>query len=195
METTSQKKKLITPKKGKLTTTELVYMAFFVALMTICAWINIPTAVPFTLQTFAVFLAIGLLGTKRGTLSILVYVILGAIGVPVFAGMKGGFAALFGLTGGYIIGFVLSALVTGFLISKLGNKIPVMALAMFIGLLVCYAFGTAWFMVLYTNTKGSISLIATLTMCVFPYIIPDCIKIALAIFLTKKLNRFVKLPE
>lgn len=180
-------------KKQKLTTTELVYMALFVALMAVCAWINIPTAVPFTLQTFAVFFTIGLLGTKRGSLTILVYIILGAIGVPVFAGFKGGPAALFGVTGGYIIGFLFSAIVTGFILSKFGRTIPVMVLSMLAGLFVCYAFGTIWFMLLYTHNNGAISLWSTLSMCVLPYIIPDCIKIALAIFLTKKLSPFVKL--
>ena len=81
------------------------------ALMAICSWISIPLTVPFTLQTFAVFVTLGILGGKRGTLSILVFLLLGAIGVPVFAGFTGGMGILLGNTGGYIIGFILSALV------------------------------------------------------------------------------------
>ena len=73
-------------------TYDIVYIAVFAVIMAICSWISIPTAVPFTLQTFGVFVAVGVLGGKRGTLSILVFILLGAIGVPVFAGFSGGFA-------------------------------------------------------------------------------------------------------
>lgn len=190
LETTSAK---AAKNKTNISTLELVYMALFVSLTAVCAWISIPTAIPFTLQTFAIFLAIGILGTKRATISILVYIILGGIGVPVFAGFKGGPAALFGLTGGYLVGFLFTALISGAVISKFGKSVPVMAAAMLLGALVYYAFGTAWFMILYFQKNGGITLMATLSMCVFPYIIPDCIKIALAIFLTKKLSPFVRL--
>ena len=90
---------------------DLVLIALFAALMAICSWISIPTTVPFTLQTFAVFVAAGLLGGKRGTIAVLVYILLGAVGLPVFAGFTGGVGILLGSTGGYIIGFLGSALV------------------------------------------------------------------------------------
>ena len=85
-------------------TYDIVYIAVFAVIMAICSWISIPAAVPFTLQTFGVFVAVGVLGGKRGTLSILVFILLGAIGVPVFAGFSGGIGVLAGTTGGYIIG-------------------------------------------------------------------------------------------
>ena len=91
-------------KKTKLTTRDMVYTAMFACLMTICAWISIPGQVPFTLQTMGVFLAVGLLGGKRGTLAILVYVLMGAVGLPVFSGYQGGLARLAGPTGGYLAG-------------------------------------------------------------------------------------------
>ena len=75
------------------------------ALMAVCSWISIPTAIPFTLQTMAVFLAVGLLGGKRGTLAVTAYVLLGAVGAPVFANFSGGIGILLGQTGGYILGF------------------------------------------------------------------------------------------
>lgn len=75
-------------------TYDIVYIAVFAVIMAICSWISIPTAVPFTLQTFGVFVAVGVLGGKRGTLSILVFILLGAIGVPVFAGFSGGIGVL-----------------------------------------------------------------------------------------------------
>ena len=95
-------------------TYDIVYIAVFAVIMAICSWISIPTAVPFTLQTFGVFVAVGVLGGKRGTLSILVFILLGAIGVPVFAGFSGGIGVLAGTTGGYIIGFLFSKTVLVF---------------------------------------------------------------------------------
>ena len=89
---------------------DLTYMAVCAALIAVCSWISIPAAVPFTLQTFAVFCVLGLLGGKRGTVSILVYILLGAIGLPVFSGFNGGIGALLGTTGGYIIGFIFVGL-------------------------------------------------------------------------------------
>ena len=83
-------------------TRDLARAALFAALIAICSWISIPTAVPFTLQTFAVFLALGVLGGKLGTLSVAVYLLLGAVGLPVFAGFQGGLGALLGATGGYL---------------------------------------------------------------------------------------------
>ena len=92
-------------------TYDIVYIGVFAVIMAICSWISIPTTVPFTLQTFGVFIAVGVLGGKRGSLAVLVFIILGAIGVPVFSGMTGGVGILLGSTGGYIIGFLFSALV------------------------------------------------------------------------------------
>ena len=95
---------------NKFKTIDMVYIAVFAVLIAICSWISIPTTVPFTLQTFAVFLAVGVLGGKRGSLSVLIYILLGAVGIPVFAGFSGGFGVLLGQTGGYIVGFLFSAL-------------------------------------------------------------------------------------
>ena len=82
----------------------MVQIALFAAIIAVCSWIQIPMTVPFTMQTFAVFCALTTLGGKGGTISILIYIVLGAVGVPVFAGFTGGIGILFGTTGGYIIG-------------------------------------------------------------------------------------------
>ena len=172
---------------------DMVYTAVFVALMAICAWISIPAPVPFTLQTFGVFVTVGILGGKRGSLSVLIYLLLGAIGVPVFSGFRGGIQALLGATGGYIIGFLLSALAMWGMEKLLGKKTWALALSMVLGLLVCYAFGTIWFMVVYAQNSGAIGLMTALGWCVFPFIIPDIIKIALALLLTKTITHAVKI--
>lgn len=175
--------------KSYLKTLDLAYVGLAVALIAICSWISIPTAIPFTMQTFAVFAVVGILGMYRGTLAVLVYILLGAVGVPVFAGFSGGIGVLFRNTGGYIMGFLFTALVTGAIIKLFGKKVWVMAAAMAVGLLVCYAFGTAWFMVVYARNNGAVGIATALSWCVIPYIIPDLVKIALAVLLTKRVGK------
>ena len=179
--------------KEKTNLLKLVYVAMFAAIITICAQIQIPTAVPFTLQTLGVFVASAMLGWKRGTLSVAVYILLGLIGVPVFAGFSGGAGVLFGLTGGYIIGFLFTAFIVGFMCNKLGRKLWVLALSMALGLLACYVFGTVWFMLIYNYTMGSISLVSALGMCVVPFLLFDAIKIAAAVVLVNRLDKVVRL--
>ena len=171
---------------------DLVMVALFAALIAVCAWITIPGAVPFTLQTMGVFLAVGLLGGKRGTAAVLVYILLGAVGMPVFSGFSGGVGRLLGTTGGYIIGFLVAALAMWAMEAIFGKAKRVLPVSMLLGLLLCYAFGTAWFLVLYTQTKGAISVASVLSMCVVPFIIPDLLKIALALLLTSRLSKFIK---
>ena len=97
-----------------------------------------------------------------------------------------------GMTGGYIVGFLISALIMWAMEAIPGSRKWVLPLSMVLGLIACYAFGTAWFLVVYTRAKGAISLAAVLGMCVIPYIIPDIIKIVCALVLTRILKRFVK---
>ncbi len=168
-------------------TYDMVYIAVFAVLMAICSWISIPMAVPFTLQTFGVFLAVGVLGGKRGTLAIVVYVLLGAIGIPVFAGFTGGIGIILSNTGGYIIGFIFSALAMWAMETLLGKKTWVLAVSMIAGLIICYAFGTVWFMYVYGKNMGAVGVATVLGWCVIPFIIPDIVKIVLALALSKRL--------
>ena len=182
----------VTTSKQKWAARDMAYVAIFAVTIAICSWISIPTTVPFTLQTFAVFLAVGVLGGRRGTFAVLVYILLGAVGLPVFAGFSGGLGALLGTTGGYIIGFFFSALLYWAMTKVLGEKTPVMVVAMVLGLIVCYAFGTVWFMTVYARNSGAIGLGTALGWCVIPFIIPDLVTIALAVGLTRLLKPHVK---
>lgn len=177
----------------RIRTIDLTYMGMFVALLAVSAWIVIPATVPFTMQTFAVFATIAMLGMRKGALTIIAYILLGLAGVPVFSGFTGGFGVLAGPTGGYLVGFVFSAIVTGAILKRASRKTPVMFVAMVAGLVVCYIFGTIWFMFLYSgaNAIGSVSIWTALTMCVFPYVLPDLVKIALAVFFSKKMSRHI----
>ena len=172
-------------------TKDAAMIAVCAAVMAVCSWISIPAAVPFTMQTFGVFLAVGLLGGRNGTLAVVIYLLLGAAGLPVFSGFTGGIGHLFGATGGYIIGFVFSALLMWLMERLLGRSLKALVASMIAGLLVCYAFGTAWFMVVYARDSGSIGLITALSWCVFPYIIPDALKILLAAVMTRRLRPLI----
>lgn len=177
----------------KFSVKDMALCAMFAALMAICAWISLHVMeISFTLQLFAVFLACGLLGGKRGTIACAVYLLLGAVGLPVFTGFKGGLGALLGVTGGYIVGFLAACLVYWLLTDLLGEKPWVQLTAMILGLLACYALGTVWFMVVYAQSSGAIGFVAVLSKCVFPFIIPDACKIALAYVLTLRLKRYVR---
>lgn len=177
--------------KVKFGTKDYALIGQAAALMAVCSWISIPAAVPFTMQTFAVFLTVGLLGGKRGTVAVLVYLLLGAVGLPVFSGFSGGLGHILGPTGGYMLGFIATALVMWGAEKIAGSSSKVLVASMIVGLLVCYAFGTAWFIVVYSKSSGAIGVGAALSMCVIPYIIPDALKIALAALLTRRLKRHV----
>lgn len=167
-------------------TIDLVYIGLFAALISICAWISIPMTISITLQTMAICLTAGLLGAKRGTLTVVVYIMLGAVGLPVFTGFKGGIGAIMGATGGYIVGFIFTALIVGIASERVIKGFWGYVLFMAIGVIVCYAFGTVWFAIMYKVSFGS-----ALSTCVIPFLLPDAVKIVLAAFLTQRLKKFV----
>ena len=159
-------------------TKDLAYVAVCAVLMAVCSWISIPATVPFTLQTFAVFASVLILGGRDSAIAILVYLFLGAVGLPVFAGFKGGPGVLFGPTGGYLWGFVIIALL--YLIPARKNSLLIRVLLLAAGLAACYAFGTAWFIAVYSRTSP-MGLSKVLSLCVLPFILPDLAKLTLAL--------------
>ena len=179
-------------KDSKLTTRDLAYIAIFAVVMAICSWITIPMTVPFTLQTMGVFLACIVLGGKRGTLSILVFILLGAVGIPVFSGFTGGFGILLGSTGGYIIGFIASALIMWLFERIFGEKPWAIVVSMVLGLAACYAIGTVWFMLVYAKNSGAVGLGVVLGWCVIPFIIPDIAKMAVALVMGRQLKGILR---
>lgn len=176
----------------RLRTRDLTHIALFAVLMAVCAWITIPMTVPFTLQIFAVFAALATLGGRRGTYAVAVYLLLGAVGLPVGAGFQGGLGWLLGTTGGYIVGFLCIALIYWLMTAKLGESLPVSIAACVLGLAVCYVFGTIWFMVVYARTTGPVGVMTALGWCVFPYVIPDLLKLMLAVTLSQRVKGFLR---
>ena len=160
----------------------MVLASVFAALTAICAWLSIPIPpVAFTMQTFALLLALGVLGGKWGSVSIWLYLLLGLVGLPVFSGFRGGAAALLDVTGGFLWGFALGAIVY-WALERFG-KIPAMAAFQ----LVSYGCGCWWFSV-YTGNSG---FSAGLLTCIVPYLIPDAIKLWLAYGVSKRLKKHI----
>ena len=166
-------------------TLHLVMAALFAALTAVCSQIQIPLPmVPINLALFAVHLAGALLGAKWGALSITAYALLGVVGAPVFAGFSSGPAVLFGKTGGYILGYILCALLVGLLSRRLGYTVKGLVIAMVVGVAACYVFGTIWFMVI-----TGMNLVTSLTYCVIPFLPGDVVKILLAALLALRLQK------
>jgi biotin transport system substrate-specific component len=170
---------------------DIVLISLFSAIIVVCSFITIPAVVPFTLQTFAVFLCLNILGAKKGIISILIYIFLGVAGLPVFSGFNGGIGALLNVTGGYIIGFIFSALIFWIVTSVL-NKKPrkiIKIIASFAGLVGCYIFGTLWYVLLYIKNGDTMSFTSALTICVLPFIIPDVLKIVISVVISEKIAK------
>lgn len=149
------------------------------ALMAVCAWLAVPVGdIAVTMQTFGVFLSLMLLGGGKGMAACGVYLLLGAVGLPVFAGFQGGLGVLLGPTGGYLLGFLVLSMCYWALAKHFGQ-----IAAMLLGLLLCYVCGTLWFFFAYGGSPW-----AVLLKCVVPYLIPDILKLILAQFISKRIR-------
>lgn len=170
-------------------TFRMILTAMFAAIIAAASWIYIPlpfTPIPINLATLAVTLTGALLGWRYGSVSVLIYLLLGAIGIPVFAGFTGGLGHIAGPTGGYIVGYVTSAFICGLVIELLGKdeiRWWVTALAAFLGTLSCYILGTVWFMILTHNT-----LAASMTLCVIPFLPGEVFKLIAAVIMVPLLS-------
>ena len=178
-------------------TLSMTYTALFVVVMAVCSWITIPMTVPFTLQTFGVYMTLLLLGGRRGTLAIGIYLLLGAVGAPVFAGFAGGPGSLMGPTGGYLIGFLVMGLCYWLLISLLARDREEPALwqhlaALLAGVVLLYVFGTVWFVHVYTAGGEAVTYGTAMAWCVFPFLVPEAGKLLLAFSLAPRLRRHMK---
>lgn len=166
----------------------ITYISITSVIIAICAWLTVPSAVPFTMQTFGIFFALLFLGGKKGTISIAIYLLLGALGLPVFSGFSGGLGQLFGATGGYLLGFLLTGIIYIIFERIFGKSLKISVLSLILGLLTCYLFGTIWFSVY----KENMSFLSAVLICVIPFIIPDLLKLTLAVFVANKIKKASK---
>jgi biotin transport system substrate-specific component len=177
-----------------MSTRNAAYIAMMAVILCVCSWLTIPFTVPFTMQTFAVYCALLLLGGRRGLLAIGLYILLGLVGLPVFSGFRGGPGHLLGLTGGYIIGFLFTGL--GYLLMEsklrsLGFLPRIVLLAL--DLLPCYLVGTLWFTAVSRLHGSEIGFFGALGLCVVPYILPDLVKVVLAERICARVGKHLKI--
>lgn len=169
----------------------LVYTAVMAALIVVCAWIAFPlpvSQVPISLATFAVMMSGLLLGWKWGGIAVLVYILLGAVGVPVFAKFQSGFGVLLGPTGGYIVGYLACALLSGLPLKRLQKTYIGRVALLLLGTAACYALGTAWFMHVTNRTLGE-----SLGLCVLPFLPGDAAKILLSAGLAPLMRKAIQM--
>ena len=173
----------------KTDTRRLVFCALFTALIAVLSQLQLPIGpVPISLATLGVMLCGLLLGWRFGALAVGAYILLGAVGVPVFAGFQGGAGRLAGPTGGYILGYLFYAMLAGLEFPRLQEQFWGRCVLLLLGTAVCYGLGTAWFM--YTAGR---TLSESLSLCVIPFLPGDAAKIALASFLTPRLRKALRI--
>ena len=187
-------------KTQKNKTYNIVLIAVSSALIAICSWISITIGpVPFTLQTMAIFAVLMTIGDARGSIAVVIYLLLGLVGVPVFAGFKGGPASFLGPTGGFLVGFAVASLVWILLEKLLRDKMSSSMVKRIvygvINAVICevvmYTIGVIWFIVVYGQQTGPIGLGAVLSMCVVPFIVPDIVKIAVAVVIGERAGKLI----
>ncbi|HAG57280.1 MAG TPA: biotin transporter BioY [Ruminococcaceae bacterium] len=175
----------------KFTVKDMVLCALLAAMTGILSQIGIPIGeIPINLALFSVYLAGGLLGSYKGAVSMVVYVMMGAVGMPVFSNYRGGLSVLAGPTGGYILGYIFAALAVGMVSTYWGDSVWKLAVGMTGGLALCYLFGTVWFVLL--TGKG---LVAALSACVVPFLPGDAVKIISAAILVPELKKAINLSR
>lgn len=167
--------------KNRSSMYQLSVCALMAAIMCVLGPMSIPIGpIPVSFTNLVIYLTVYLLGMKGATSSYLIYLLLGAAGMPVFSGYTGGLAKLAGPTGGYLIGFIFMALICGFVLEKSHVNAVITGFGMFAGTLVAYLFGTVWFVL-----QMQCEIWYALTVCVFPFIPFDIAKIIIATVLGK----------
>ena len=171
---------------------DTVKIALFAAIISVSAMISIPFPVPITLQTFGVFASLFALGGRNGSISVLLYIILGAIGLPVFSGFTGGFGRLFDLTGGFIWGFFIASLAFWALEAISKRKRFFIPISAAISLLLIYTSGCIQFAVVSSADGAAVGILSAVFSCVLPFVLPDVVKIALAYIISRRIRKFTE---
>ena len=176
------------PGIRSLSVRDLTFIAMMTALIAVCAWITVPMIVPFTMQTFGVFMALLVLGGPKGMMAVALYILLGMAGVPVFAGFGAGIGVLAGPTGGYIVGFLLTGILY-WVLSRALKNLKAKAAVLSGGLCLCYLFGTVWFSIVMNGRGNPVGFFQAIGLCVLPYVLPDLLKLLLALQLSERLKK------
>lgn len=171
-------------------TYNIIVTGLMAALIAVCSWIAVPFgAIPFTMQTFAVFMTAILTGPVNGTVAVVLYILIGIVGVPVFSAFQSGPGVVLGATGGFIVGFVFITLIGGFFCRKFRGNTVFSVIGLLAGLLCCYVTGVMWYAYGYLD---SADIGVVLSTTVLPYIVPDILKCVLAVIVAKKVGAVLK---
>lgn len=169
----------------KFSVREMALIAVMTAVMCILGPMSVPIGViPISLTNLVIYIAVYILGCRRGTISFLVYLLIGTAGVPVFSAYSGGVAKLLGPTGGYLIGFIFVALITGFFVDRFDGKVIPSFAGMLLSTILLYGFGTAWL-----AYQAGMTYPAALAAGVIPFIVPDIIKMIIAVVIGPQIRR------
>ena len=174
-------------------TKDIISIGIFASILCIFSVITIPiSSIPITLSLFAVFFISIILGLKKSLFTVIIYILCGCLGLPVFSGFQGGFNVLLGPTGGYIIGYLFIAVLVGFVSAKIKNfsslkRIFVLFMISFVSMFFCYAFGTVQFSIV-TNS----GIKESLYLCVYPFIVFDVVKIITSILIAETVKKHIK---
>ena len=163
----------------------LAMPAMMAALIALCSWICIPAPVPFTLQTLGVFCAAGLLDNRESFRAVLVYLLLGVVGLPVFSGFSGGFGHLLGPSGGFLLSFLLVPVIC----SAFGKSSKAGILAFSVSLLCCYVCGCLWYAAFYLKSLSLTAIASAFAQCVLPFVIPDVLKMICAVRIIESVKK------
>ncbi len=179
-------------RKKKTDIQSMILIALFSALMCIGAWIHFPSPVPATMQTFVVFVALGLLGSRNTFIVLCVYVALGSVGLPVFSGFTSGIGALTGPTAGFIWGFLMGVPVFYIFEKYFSRKKSLLIIGYIIYILIHYIPGALWYCRFTADELNLPGIISSSLVTVVPFIIPDAIKLFIALFTVNRLKRIIK---
>lgn len=177
--------------KNIISTKNMVTCGLMAAILCIIAPLSIPlpgNLVPISLTNFILYLTAYVLDMKYSTVTYMVYLLIGIVGLPVFSNYGSGFAKVAGPTGGYLLGFIFIPLICGYINNKFEGKIYMSVIGMIMGLFFSYLLGTLWF-----SYQQSMSISASLSLCVYPFLIGDTIKIIAAAIIGPVLKKVSKL--
>lgn len=170
----------------------MVSIAVATAIIAMCSWMTIPGGIPSTMQIFAIFTVLGLVGGRRGTASVVLYIFLGILGLPVFSQFKSGIGTiLHDVSGGYIIGFLLLALLYWGVTSCFGMGSLAELFALLCGLGLCYAAGACWYTYINVLQDVEVDVYKVLLACVVPFVIPDLVKLSVSVLVVRRLRRAI----
>ncbi len=174
-------------------TENMVLTSLFTALLAACAQLVVPFTVPFTMQTFALYTSLLVLGAKQTFAAVGVYIALGAVGAPVFSGFSSGIGVILGQNGGFILSFLLACPIFALALKIFSKSKYAEFFALASATITCYIVGTLWFALVFGISSEGFTALKALSWCVLPFVIPDCVKMLLSMMFCRRLKKRIKI--